>query len=53
MYRHRWEPHDLLIGDNISLLHIAELSEPSKQRVMHRVTVAGKPDYSVQQSFTP
>jgi taurine dioxygenase len=42
-YRHRWEPGDLLIWDNRSVLHYAAFDYRDR-RVMHRVSVLAAAD---------
>jgi taurine dioxygenase len=39
-YRHRWQPGDLLIWDNRSVLHYAAFDYEDR-RIMHRVSVLG------------
>ena len=51
MYRHQWQLGDLLFTDNAAVMHLAERTDPKYPRVMHRVSVAGALDYSVQHSF--
>jgi taurine dioxygenase len=42
VYRHRWEPHDLLIWDNRCTMHYAVADYPDGHpRHMHRTTVIG------------
>ena len=42
IYRHKWQPGDLLIWDNRALLHIAQRDyNPSEGRIMHRVLLEG------------
>jgi alpha-ketoglutarate-dependent taurine dioxygenase len=52
LYRHRWQPRDLILSDNAALVHCGELSDPSSPRVLHRVSVAGEVDLRVQHRFT-
>ena len=40
-YRHRWQPGDLVMWDNRSLLHLATDLPPGARRTMHRTTVEG------------
>ncbi|MBI08283.1 MAG: taurine dioxygenase [Rhodospirillaceae bacterium] len=43
-YRHRWQPNDLLLWDNRSLVHAAIVDyDDTMPRYLHRVTVAGQP----------
>ncbi|SEK86765.1 taurine dioxygenase [Roseateles sp. YR242] len=41
VYRHRWQPHDLVFWDNRSLLHLASGCPPTLRRHLHRTTVEG------------
>jgi taurine dioxygenase len=41
VYRHRWQPHDLVFWDNRSLLHLAAGCPPHLRRVMYRTTIEG------------
>ncbi len=41
VYRHRWQPHDLLFWDNRSLLHLAAGCPADQRRVMYRTTIEG------------
>ncbi|MEM5274797.1 TauD/TfdA family dioxygenase [Cupriavidus taiwanensis] len=41
LYRHRWQPHDLVFWDNRSLLHLAAGCPPHLRRVMYRTTIEG------------
>ena len=41
LYRHRWQPHDLVFWDNRSLLHLAAGCPPQLRRVMYRTTIEG------------
>jgi taurine dioxygenase len=38
-YRHRWQPGDLLVWDNRSVLHYAAFDYAGERRIMHRVSV--------------
>ena len=40
-YRHKWQPHDIVIWDNRSVLHAAtdDYTEP---RLLHRILLKGK-----------
>jgi hypothetical protein len=42
MYRHVWEPHDVLMWDNRCTVHAVTLHYPNKRRVMHRTTIVGR-----------
>jgi alpha-ketoglutarate-dependent taurine dioxygenase len=41
VYRHQWQPGDVMIWDNRSMLHQAEGFDERYPRVMHHVRVAG------------
>ena len=41
VYRHRWEPDDVLIWDNRCTMHQVTAFDPTERRVMHRTTVVG------------
>ena len=41
VYRHRWQPHDLVFWDNRSLMHLAAGTPPDQRRKMYRTTVEG------------
>lgn len=41
IYRHQWQPHDLVFWDNRSLLHLAAGCPPEMRRVMYRTTIEG------------
>jgi alpha-ketoglutarate-dependent taurine dioxygenase len=41
MYRHAWEPHDVLMWDNRCTLHAVTPHDPAERRVMHRTTIVG------------
>jgi taurine dioxygenase len=40
-YRHRWEPHMLVMWDNRSVLHMATGGYDGHERLLHRTTIAG------------
>ena len=43
LYRHRWQPRDLIIWDNRSLMHYAVMDYPDDQpRYMERTTIIGE-----------
>jgi alpha-ketoglutarate-dependent taurine dioxygenase len=41
VYRHRWEPDDVLMWDNRCTMHQVTAFDPRERRVMHRTTVMG------------
>jgi alpha-ketoglutarate-dependent taurine dioxygenase len=42
MYRHAWEPHDVLMWDNRCTVHAVTPHDPNERRVMHRTTIVGR-----------
>ena len=42
MYRHVWEPHDVLMWDNRCTVHAVTPHDPDERRVMHRTTIVGR-----------
>ncbi|UMR31372.1 TauD/TfdA family dioxygenase [Massilia sp. MB5] len=45
IYRHRWQPHDLLFWDNRSLMHLATGCPPEQRRTLYRTTIEGDRPY--------
>ena len=43
MYRHVWEPHDVLMWDNRCTVHAVTPYDPHERRVMHRIVVESDP----------
>jgi len=41
VHTHRWQPRDLVIWDNRSVLHRGRPYDPARRRVMHRTTIQG------------
>jgi alpha-ketoglutarate-dependent taurine dioxygenase len=41
MYRHVWQPHDVLMWDNRCTVHAVTPHNPGERRVMHRTTIVG------------
>lgn len=41
VYRHRWQPHDLVFWDNRSLLHLAAGCPADQRRLLYRTTIEG------------
>jgi taurine dioxygenase len=41
MYRHVWQPHDVLMWDNRCTVHAVTPHDPEERRVMHRTTIVG------------
>jgi len=42
MYRHVWEPDDVLMWDNRCTVHAVTPHDPDERRVMHRTTIVGR-----------
>ncbi|ANN80104.1 TauD/TfdA dioxygenase family protein [Bordetella flabilis] len=45
VYRHRWQPHDLVFWDNRSLIHLAAGCPPHLRRKLYRTTIEGDAPY--------
>jgi taurine dioxygenase len=41
IYRHLWQPHDLVFWDNRSLMHLAAGTPENQRRKMYRTTIEG------------
>jgi taurine dioxygenase len=41
VYRHQWQPHDLVFWDNRSLMHLAAGTPDDQARKLYRTTIAG------------
>jgi taurine dioxygenase len=41
VYRHRWQPHDLVFWDNRSVQHLAAGCPPEQRRKLYRTTIEG------------
>lgn len=41
VYRHRWQPHDLVFWDNRSVQHLATPFPAGQRRKLHRTTIEG------------
>ncbi len=42
IYRHKWEPNDIVLWDNRAVLHLAYRDyDHTEQRIMHRVLLKG------------
>jgi taurine dioxygenase len=41
IYRHRWQPGDLVFWDNRSLLHLAAGCPDGQRRKLYRTTIEG------------
>lgn len=42
VYRHRWQPDDLVMWDNRCALHRVTVIPEKERRIMHRTTIAGE-----------
>ncbi len=42
VYRHRWEPDDIMMWDNRCTMHQVTPFDPTERRVMHRTTIVGE-----------
>jgi taurine dioxygenase len=45
VYRHRWQPHDLVFWDNRSVMHLAAGTPDAMRRKLYRTTVQGDAPY--------
>jgi taurine dioxygenase len=41
VYRHAWQPHDLVFWDNRSVMHLAAGTPDSERRLLYRTTIEG------------
>lgn len=41
LYRHQWQPHDMVFWDNRSLMHLAGGTPDDQRRKMYRTTIEG------------
>ncbi|MNU06567.1 Alpha-ketoglutarate-dependent taurine dioxygenase [compost metagenome] len=41
IYRHKWQPHDLVFWDNRSLIHLAGGTPDHLRRKLYRTTIEG------------
>jgi taurine dioxygenase len=41
IYRHRWQPHDMVFWDNRSLMHLAAGCPDDMRRRLYRTTIEG------------
>ncbi|GGB88639.1 dioxygenase TauD/TfdA family protein [Novosphingobium endophyticum] len=44
-YHHKWRPTDMVIWDNLRMLHCVSGNDPDQERLMYRTTIAG--DYGL------
>lgn len=45
IYRHRWQPHDMVFWDNRSLMHLATGCPDDQRRKLYRTTIEGDVPY--------
>lgn len=45
IYRHRWQPHDMVFWDNRSLMHLAAGCPADQRRTLYRTTIEGDVPY--------
>lgn len=45
IYRHRWQPHDMVFWDNRSLMHLAAGCPDDERRKLYRTTIEGDAPY--------
>ncbi|AVR94991.1 TauD/TfdA dioxygenase family protein [Pseudoduganella armeniaca] len=45
VYRHRWQPHDMVFWDNRSLMHLAAGCPADQRRKLYRTTIEGDVPY--------
>lgn len=45
IYRHRWQPHDMVFWDNRSLMHLAAGCPADQRRKLYRTTIEGDVPY--------
>ena len=45
LYRHRWQPHDMVFWDNRSVMHLATGCPPEQRRRLNRTTIEGDEPY--------
>jgi taurine dioxygenase len=45
IYRHRWQPHDMVFWDNRSLMHLAAGCPAEQRRKLYRTTIEGDVPY--------
>jgi taurine dioxygenase len=45
LYRHRWQPHDLVFWDNRSVMHLAAGCPDDQRRKLYRTTIEGDVPY--------
>ncbi|MEO8808275.1 MAG: TauD/TfdA family dioxygenase [Burkholderiaceae bacterium] len=45
LYRHRWQPHDMVFWDNRSLMHLAAGCPDDQRRKLYRTTIEGDVPY--------
>jgi taurine dioxygenase len=45
VYRHQWQPHDMVFWDNRSLMHLAAGCPADQRRKLYRTTIEGDVPY--------
>lgn len=40
-YHHKWRPEDMVIWDNLRMLHCVSGNDPEEERLMYRTTISG------------
>ena len=45
IYRHQWQPHDMVFWDNRSLMHLAAGCPLEQRRTLYRTTIEGDVPY--------
>ena len=45
LYRHQWQPHDMVFWDNRSLMHLATGCPDDQRRMLYRTTIDGDVPY--------
>ena len=45
VYRHRWQPHDMVFWDNRSVMHLAAGCPDDQRRTLYRTTIEGDAPY--------
>ena len=45
VYRHRWQPHDMVFWDNRSVMHLAAGCPDDQRRKLYRTTIEGDAPY--------
>jgi taurine dioxygenase len=51
VYRHKWQPNDMVFWDNRSLIHLAAGCPPELRRRLHRTTIQGRAPFCFRRFF--